>query len=321
MYNPPSALSSTPYRIMDFANYYHIARPPFYHAYDGTITVSKSVQSTFTFAIGINEGSDYELSMSDFNSSLYSDFYLTIQFLRSNGAYTLHSSDTTIANGGTQVEIDLNGVSTGTYALRLFLCSVYQDGITMMAGDYAPFPRTDEDDIPITFNFVITSTAEWSWQTTAYSYAWNGTYGTQEQLLPGNDTGYRLSTQGSVAIKGILTASGSASTIARSRFRTGISSGFTGYTGFYNTPIVYDTSGNQLTTLSDNGNGTEYILYDSSLINRDSSGISSQLTSGQTAIIAGNVRLTTGSGNDNNYTNLGAIAFDCIVGGGGIVSY
>ena len=143
-YLRPQGGASSPYRLQDFAQYYHDAVPAVgtCGVQDGQVVwVHRTGQAT-TLQIDYDAPSDDEvnLTLQDFtiNSTPMSQFYLGMLLWRENGNYMLVTTSQPMGTGiSVSIEVEIGYSDTGNWSMMPFICSQrIQQGGTIPAATY-----------------------------------------------------------------------------------------------------------------------------------------------------------------------------------------
>lgn len=143
-YLRPQGGASSPYRLQDFARYYHDAVPAVgtCGVQDGQVVwVHRTGQAT-TLQIDYDAPSDDEvnLTLQDFtiNSTPMSQFYLGMLLWRENGNYMLVTTSQPMGTGiSVSIEVEIGYSDTGNWSMVPFICSQrIQQGGTIPAATY-----------------------------------------------------------------------------------------------------------------------------------------------------------------------------------------
>lgn len=154
-YLRPQGGASSPYRLQDFAMYYHDAVPAvgMCGVQDGQVVwVHRTGQAT-TLQIDYDAPSDDEvnLTLQDFtiNSTPMSQFYLGMLLWRENGNYMLVTASQPMGTGiSVSIEVEIGYSDTGNWSMVPFVCSQrIQQGGTIPAATYLSAGITT----PVTF--------------------------------------------------------------------------------------------------------------------------------------------------------------------------
>lgn len=162
-YRQPQGGAQQPFRLTDFANYFHDAVPPVgaLAGAGGTIYVPTSGQGTRLLSLNYESPAqpDYNLTLADFyiNGVRLSNYYLAVVLIKGTRWIVASSINTIGSVGSTVIETEIGYSDIGTWQVIPFISSVninaqgqQQQGVYMSAGY----------DTPDTINIAPSSTIE-----------------------------------------------------------------------------------------------------------------------------------------------------------------
>ena len=124
-YQRPTGGEASPYRLQDFAGYYHNATP----ACEAFAGVQKMANGgTFAAGCAIAVSGSYNVSLADFGTPVY----FGVAICNSNGGVVYHGTGGTA--GGSFVQFDKCGIGNGSYTAYPFLCT---EKITPTLGSFS----------------------------------------------------------------------------------------------------------------------------------------------------------------------------------------
>lgn len=152
-YQLPTGGENAPFRLGDFMGYDTDA-VPMLEGFSVASRVSNQFSSNkVTGACMMIFESDTSLSFADFPR--FKDYYLGMYIVQDNGGqYRYKTSETTLGNNGTTVAISAYGLPVGSWTAYPFICSVMQDGETLMAGAYWTLPKNNSASFQVVSSLV-----------------------------------------------------------------------------------------------------------------------------------------------------------------------
>ena len=145
-YEKPTGLSTSPYRLEDFRNYYHNAGA--IASADQNVKINKATNTTKMFGLIMNTGeNDYQIGLNDFGGVIGS-YYYGIVFENGNNKY-IQTATKTLEGGGMDFTANLNEAAfSGTSViLNHLLCSKAVPTMQTLTSQgtiyYMPIPSKD----------------------------------------------------------------------------------------------------------------------------------------------------------------------------------
>lgn len=144
---------NAPYRLGDFRGYDTDA-VPMLHNFSVPSQVSNQFSSnTIQGACMMLSESETSLSFADF--PIFKDYYLGMYLVQDNGTqYRYKTSDVTLGNRGSTVEISTLGMPVGNWTAYPFISESKQDGVTLVAGVYWTLPKNNSAKFKVVASLV-----------------------------------------------------------------------------------------------------------------------------------------------------------------------
>lgn len=155
-YQLPTGGVNAPYRLGDFRGYDTDAVPMFQN-----FSVASQVSNQFSSdkvvgACMMLLESDTSLSFADF--PIFKNYYLGMYIVQDSGTqYRYKTSDVTLGNNGSTVEISAYGLPTGNWTAYPFISDSKQDGETLVAGVYWTLPKNNAVSFKVISSLVSIS--------------------------------------------------------------------------------------------------------------------------------------------------------------------
>ena len=293
-YAKPTGLSTSPYRIGDFRNYYHNAGA--IASASQNVTINKATNTTKIFGLLMNIGeSDDQIGLTDF-AGVIGSYYYGIVFENGDSKY-IQTASTTLNAGGTEFTANLNGgaFSGSSVTLNHLLCSKAVPTMQTLASQgtitYMPIPSKDFEKGKVTAS--ITQAPSVSVQVTHIAITAGsrmfpiGTYldGMNPPPFP---------TLGAVYLKLLLTNRGSTNVVFGGSFQINANPTYFGANTNKFSATLSDNAGTPISSISVPANSSVSVnIGADAVMNRNGSNIG---TPPLNTITATNIRIYQGAG-------------------------